>query len=523
MGHVPIGMTGDLAQRRPFSDPSFTRDHAGRRTLRRLEFVLRAIGGPASVGAPVEALVTSDPVLRNIVARLAVPLELGKEFGRDAHEIAVELVRALDAYDGTGTFSDRLALADVSYNDAAGETHAVLLWETPAGGGRLATEFNTTLAARVPPTQFLGAFSSPQAATVRSALQLLCDTIPEVATSMLAHVQVLCRLAPPDATGGILSSSFRDLSGIVFLSDVVLTSPLLVAEHILHEACHQRYGMISDAASVLCEGYDDAFGAKIVTPWHRSKLTSSVWGVDKALTAAHVYLYLAYFFGVLSDARPAQMVESEGIQRRFFSKLERCRFLLSALHATGRPQLGYAGNLMLDWMQQVAASFAVTDSDEVRLTRLLFERCAEEDADFFVQAERFAGQDYSADAERLAAFTDWLASLEPATMQRFEKCFPVGTVRPVRAQPGEPSPNVPADIPLVRYVTARRERARVMRELLVFAPDELARRTDTRAAIAFAQAESTNLNKFLDPKFRDRLVRRRAPQLGRTTDLIDPT
>ncbi len=142
-------------------------------------------------------------------------------------------------------------------------------------------------------------------------------------------------------------------------------------------------------------------------------------------------------------------------------------------------------------------------------------RHAEEESEFQVHAGALASRDFSVADERFDAFMAWLDGLEPATSQRFEKSLAPAFAPAASAPDEEQLPTglgQPAHAPLERYSLARRERARTIRALLALAPAELARHTDRRAVLTFAQAESANLDSFVDPGFRDRLVRERALQ-----------
>lgn len=511
---VASRMTGDLTGSNPFADARAVAAYADRRTAQRLATVLRALGAPAAVSGPTLALVCADPLLRNIVAALATTLESTAALGPEDAETAAALARILSEHGGSGRAPEGLALTHrLRLDIPPGEPRAIGLWHPGPGADRLAAALAAQLEARVGGAQRFADFTAEQAAVLEAALALLSAAIPAVAAGMLGHVQLLCRLeTPPDATSMILSSSFRDVSGVVFLADPVLTSPLQAAEHILHEACHQRYGELSHAASVLGEGYDDVLSSKILVPWHRPSVAPSLWSTDKALTAAHVYLHLAYFYGMLHDApATAPAVDPAELRRRLFSTCERARYLLAALDAVGRPQLGYAGNLLLDWMIAMLDGLAIPSDSRARLTRLLLERYREEDREFGLHAGKVARKDHSADPDRLGAFTAWLDQLAPAAAQRFAKAV---TAPPevLAAAHDAPPPELlrPAYAPLARYRAARSERVRVVGALLGLVPTELAQRTDHRAVVAFAQAESVALDDFVDPRFRDRLVRRRA-------------
>ena len=512
MGVIPNAVTGELATSRPFSDLSSLRERAERHAARQLALLEQAVGTTLSLPASAVTLAATDPLVRNLIAAFAKQVAADGGLADDERATAAELLAGLAGYGRTGTFADGLALPHRARIAAVGDApHRIAFWEPPTAPGRLAARFASIV--NPSETANLPAFTAEQRATFETALAILTKAIPAVAGSLLPHVDLVCRVVPPPgAETTIVSSSFRNISGVVFLSDAVLADPLLTAEHLLHEACHQRYSELARDASILCEGYDEAAGGKIVAPWHRPSADTALWGIDKALTAAHVYLHLAYFYGMLHDVgTPRAAAEPELIRRRLFSKLERTRFLLSALDATGRVQLGYAGNVFLDWMRALCASFAVADDTDARLTRLVFERCAEGDGEFFLATDAFSRAGFSTDAERYEAFMTWLGGLEPATSRRFEKCL-VGDASLSLDGASQERPPERAEFehaPLVRYRAARRERGRIIRQLLSLAPDELARRTDARAALTFARSESTNLDNFMSARFRDRLVRER--------------
>ncbi|MEA2663364.1 MAG: hypothetical protein QOI11_308, partial [Candidatus Eremiobacteraeota bacterium] len=447
----------------------------------------------------------SNAFLDAIVESLHATIERSGRLDEDDARTAAALAGAVE--DG-GPFATELR--QVHCVGLAGERRAIGLWEPRADFGRLGQRFGAVLERVVLAPQYVTGFSAQQAENVARALELLDRTIPAVAAGLLAHVRTLCRVATVNPNNSLRSASRTNLPGVVFLGDPVLTNPLVAAEHLLHEACHQRYREIRLFASILSEGYGEDGGTKILTPWHRPATPASLWDVDKALTAAHVYLHLAYFYGALHDAQEQpSFVPADEIRRRSFSKIERVRFLLDALHAVGRPQLGYAGNLLLDWMRDVAATFALEDQPEPRLTRLVFERYAEEDAELRAATDAFAAR-FSADPARLEAFAAWLEPLEPAVSERFLKCLTGGeTLAAGSASGGAPEPFELLE-PLSRYQHGRAARLQAMERLLTLRPAELARRTDHRLALAFAQFESANLDKFLDPAFRDRLVRERA-------------
>ena len=519
---IASAMTEDLARKRPFSDSALIRDRAERRTLRWLELVLRATGCSELVDEEVRALVDADPVLRNAVASLGTQLEARGRLSAGAAEIAAELVRALSARRGSGRLPDGFT-EGLHYTDGAGARRTVSLWRTSSDPDPVGAWFMARLTAKIAAPQAPADFSAEQIAAVEAGLALLLASIPDVATSMLPHVQLLCRLAaPPDALNLVLSGSYRDVPGVVFLADPLLSDPLAVAEHVLHEACHQRYGELSRAASMLGEGYDDERGSKIAVPWHRTSAPSSLWGIDKALTAAHVYLYLTYFFAALCEAPPPSLqAEASMLRRRLHSSYDRGRYLLRALDDVGRPVLGYAGNALLDWMLAAFAAFGFADDDRARVTRLVLERYEEEERGFRVLAAAAAALDPAAAGERFAAFMAWLDGLEPAMSERFEKLLSAPGARfdePADHLPdGDPPPGLasPAHAPLARYAAARRRRARTVLELLALDPAELAAATDPRAALAFAQAESAALDRFADPAFRDRLEREWRLRAGR--------
>lgn len=489
-------MTGDLAQRRPFSDSAYILEQMRRKDRLRAELVASAAGVEKLESDGFDRL-QEDALVRTMMLVFESSLHRTGTLNETETRVASALFEG--CVGNNSPLSLQASLDSIEVGHSAANRHRILLWQPPGeSSGILMQPFSEVLdsAYRGTPRnpQHVASFTGEQRLVIDRALDLLFGVMPDVAAGMLLHVQVLCRVESTGSQNILLSGSRTEIPGVVFLGDSVLTSPIKAAEHILHEACHQRYRTLMQSMSLLAPYYRDEFGSKISVPWHRPSETVHVWSIDKALTAAHVYLHLAYMYGMLHDTQAFGFSNDEMLASAL-SKLERCRYLLNAITASGRVQLGYAGNLLLDWMTDIAAMFVIDDLPNARLTRLLFERYLEEEAELDAARAAFEPEMLQA-SRRSTAFLTWLATLEPEASQRFERC-----IHASEAYLAEPT----GGNPLERYVAARHKRAERISTLLGLLPGQLDACTNHRGVLAFAQTESSNLFNFLDPAFRDQL------------------
>ena len=205
--------------------------------------------------------------------------------------------------------------------------------------------------------------SAPDAADLallRRAASLLDQVSPSLARSALGHVQGIALFPQTGRWRNASSCSQFLLGGVIFLAKERLQNPWYVAEHLLHEALHQKLYDIRHTHSVLNGDFssqEHESGIEVVSLWNTEDAPgSNVWAPSRCLAAFHVYVHLAVF------ARLAAMADEEGtvLEPGFDdvrlvsadSAFKRAVYLGSQLRQRCDKELGLAGNSLVDWLSQ---------------------------------------------------------------------------------------------------------------------------------------------------------------------------
>lgn len=197
-------------------------------------------------------------------------------------------------------------------------------------------------------------------ATINQALALLQELLPIAAHSAVSHLHFIVVGDFDDEVG---SATFSRILGTIFLSRIALRSPWTIAEAILHECMHLKFVELEHTHSIMARGYSEKVSPRIHPPWHPETVT---WPMNRALTAAHVYVALA-LYSVASEAAAPEFQARYGPWKR--SPLlvdtsaagERARSLIDL--ASRHPEsLGQAGRMFLEWMGDILHKLAAGPS-----------------------------------------------------------------------------------------------------------------------------------------------------------------
>lgn len=197
-------------------------------------------------------------------------------------------------------------------------------------------------------------------AAINQALALLQELLPVAAHSAVSHLHFI---AVDDFDDVVGSATISRILGTIFLSRSTLRSPWTIAEAILHECMHLKFVELEHTHSLMARGYSEETSPRIHPPWHPETVT---WPMNRALTAAHVYVALA-LYSVASAAAEPELQAQYGPWKR--SPLlvdtsaagERARSLidLASRHAES---LGQAGRMFLEWMGDILQKLAAGPS-----------------------------------------------------------------------------------------------------------------------------------------------------------------
>ncbi|MDE2038603.1 MAG: hypothetical protein KGO96_03695 [Elusimicrobia bacterium] len=128
---------------------------------------------------------------------------------------------------------------------------------------------------------------------LEEALRDIREIDPPLCEELLDAVRMIVPLRNPDGHDSV-SSSFGNLRGAICLS--ASRDPLLQAETLIHEFCHQKLYRLLAADPVLRPGQG---GKVFYSPWRRDP--RRLWG---ALLGAHAFLNVArYLLGLLERDR----------------------------------------------------------------------------------------------------------------------------------------------------------------------------------------------------------------------------
>jgi hypothetical protein len=214
--------------------------------------------------------------------------------------------------------------------------------------------------------------ASANAASMRALQQgiaLLEEIVPCMTRSALSHVQIIALFPASGSWRTRASCSQYRLSGAVFLRQESLNDPWWVAEHLLHEALHQKLYDIRETHSLIAresvfdpdgDEPDQPESVSIVEPaWSRRALAqSSQWPISRSMAALHVYAHLA-ILGVCADQRLAEVESKFGARDEESPRLvssrssfNRAWFLLDAIRESCWDELGPAGECLVSWVGQ---------------------------------------------------------------------------------------------------------------------------------------------------------------------------
>jgi hypothetical protein len=197
-------------------------------------------------------------------------------------------------------------------------------------------------------------------ATINQALALLQELLPVAAHSAVSHLHFI---AVDDFDNVVGSATISRILGTIFLSRSALRSPWSTAEAILHECMHLKFVELEHTHSLMARDYSEMASPRIHPPWHPETVT---WPMNRALTAAHVYVALS-LYSVASETAAPEFQARYGPCKR--SPLlvdtsaagERARSLID-LVSRHPESLGQAGRMFLEWMGDILQKLAAGPS-----------------------------------------------------------------------------------------------------------------------------------------------------------------
>lgn len=202
----------------------------------------------------------------------------------------------------------------------------------------------------------LCAITADELAMLRQGESLLRALLPDLSVSALSHVHQIGCFPDTGFWKGKVSSSQIRVGGTIFLNRQMLRNPWCTAEHLLHEALHQKLYDFRHGHSLLDVDAPLEDTPRVVSLWNAQEFTrANHWDTHRAFAAFHVYVQLALLATLAARRAPALedrygplcgMVEAR-------KALDRAWYLGEQLAQQCASHLGPAGHRMRDWLVTV--------------------------------------------------------------------------------------------------------------------------------------------------------------------------
>jgi predicted O-methyltransferase YrrM len=198
--------------------------------------------------------------------------------------------------------------------------------------------------------------SEADLAALRRGEELLQALVPQLTRSALTHVQLVGVFPHTGAWKDKASSSQIRVGGSVFLGRTLMRSPWVVAEHLLHEALHQKLYDFRHGHNLLEPDFAKRGAPRVRSPWNPAGLNeANSWDTHRAFAAFHVYAQLTLLARV-AEERSAELESEFGSSAGLIPShkaFARAWYLGEQLRTTAWEVLGLAGRRMVEWLTAI--------------------------------------------------------------------------------------------------------------------------------------------------------------------------
>ena len=325
--------------------------------------------------ASVRYQIYGDPVVRCAIRHAMASLETGVESGLSRSQCEAVLRETLHHLE-SGSSGSPLAARQPDCKRLGPKLYHGFVWSEEHGDDSFGLAFRNIVEMEYGET--LCTPDSQELEALAKATELLEVLLPALSRSALSHAHVVCIFPGLGNWKGRASSSLFRISGAIFLNRRRLHSPWWVAEHILHEALHQKLYDFRTGHS-LFQSHHGAAGAKVLSLWNKPRAGSSnLWDTDRAMAAFHVYVHLA-LLSLVAEQRQFELAESYGplpappAVTDSSRALARAHYLGEQLENLCWLELGPAGQTMVDWLTSILDLLDPTPPPRGAKIHLLFD------------------------------------------------------------------------------------------------------------------------------------------------------
>lgn len=213
-------------------------------------------------------------------------------------------------------------------------------------------------------------------AALHNGEQLLRRLLPKLTPSALSHVHLVGLFPSIGYWRDKASSSQIRLGGSIFLGGSLLSSPWAVAEHILHEALHQKLYDFRHGHTLLEDDFAQRGAPRVRALWNPAQLNdANSWDAHRAFAAFHVYVQL-YLLARVAEVRQSELEAIYGSMSGMISAdraFGRAWYLGEQLKESCWGVLGLAGQRLVDWLRSILETLEPNPPPRGARVHLLFD------------------------------------------------------------------------------------------------------------------------------------------------------
>jgi hypothetical protein len=249
---------------------------------------------------------------------------------------------------------------------------------------------------------------------IRQGAELVEELLPFSAPSVMGHTQVVAIIPASGVWEKMQSSSQYLLGGNIFLSELVLNKPWLIAELLYHESIHQKLYDFRHGHSVLKEDATldpdtlEKSTVLVQSPWN---FPDNEWDTHRVLAAFHVYVHIS-LLSLCSEERSAELEALYGPrmgQTPVRSALDRAHYLGEKLtEERCWEELDEGGRRLVEWLLAILGALEKDSPPRGAVLHLLLNRYERE-------GQRVARKEHVGEVSYLA---EVLAQDEPRIILR---------------------------------------------------------------------------------------------------------
>lgn len=346
-----------LADHRVFGNSDYILDRFHANCVRRLGIIGSRLGSATtlaerleSAGLPERTRILGNTVVRGAIQHAHVRAT-GEDYGlpiEDCEEVFQRAVQSLEAGASSFLFED----GPHGLHRLDTDIYRGWVWSAEYPHDVMGRAYRSLIERNWHAT--LGSPQEDDLAALRQGLELLGTLMPALSRSALRHVHFIGVFDQGGAWRRTASSSTFTVGGTILMARSLLRNPWVLAEHLLHEALHQKLYDFRHGHSLLEPASMQHGAPRILSLWNPAEVSAlNSWDVHRAYAAFHVYVQLTVL-ALIAERELPRLLDRYGPPENLIASqksFERAWYLGEKLKEEPNwSLLGFAGQGMVDWL-----------------------------------------------------------------------------------------------------------------------------------------------------------------------------